>query len=147
MKIDPRTGAALPAGRKDTYVMETRGLRVQVIPSFLDDESSPEDNRYVWSYTITIENNGAETVQLRSRYWRITDATGKVMEVRGAGVVGQQPTLKPGDSFEYTSGTPLSTPSGFMTGTYQMISDAGESFQIEIPLFSLDMPNTFRRVH
>lgn len=147
MKIDPRTGAPQTTERKDQYVKETRGLRVQVTPAFLDDESSPEDNRFVWSYTITIENKGAETVQLRSRYWRITDATGRVMEVRGAGVVGQQPTLKPGDSFEYTSGTPLSTPSGFMTGTYQMISDAGESFQIEIPLFSLDIPNVVRRVH
>lgn len=147
MKIDPRTGAPLHAERKDSYVKETRGLRVQVVPAFLDDESSPEDNRFVWSYTITIENKGAETVQLRSRYWRITDATGRVMEVRGAGVVGQQPTLKPGDSFEYTSGTPLSTPSGFMTGAYQMLSDAGESFQIDIPLFSLDMPNVLRRVH
>lgn len=147
MKIDPRTGAPQTAERKDQYVKETRGLKVQVSPAFLDDESSPEDNRFVWSYTIVIENTGSETVQLRSRYWRITDATGRVMEVRGAGVVGQQPTLKPGDSFEYTSGTPLSTPSGFMTGTYQMLSDAGESFQIDIPLFSLDMPNTPRRVH
>lgn len=147
MKIDPRTGAPVTADRKDVYERTTRGLKVQVTPAFLDDESSPEDNRFVWSYTITIENAGSETVQLRSRYWRITDATGRVMEVRGAGVVGQQPTLKPGDSFEYTSGTPLSTSSGFMTGTYQMLSDAGESFQIEIPLFSLDMPNTIRRVH
>lgn len=147
MKIDPRTGMPQPPERPNHFVKETRGLRVQVTPAFLDDESSPEDNRFVWSYTITIENNGAETVQLRSRYWRITDATGRVMEVRGAGVVGQQPTLKPGDSFEYTSGTPLSTPSGFMTGTYQMLSEAGESFQIEIPLFSLDMPNTPRRLH
>jgi ApaG protein len=147
MKIDPRTGMPQPAERQNHYVKETRGLSVRVTPAYLDDESSPEDNRFVWSYTIVIENNGAETVQLRSRYWRITDATGRVMEVRGAGVVGQQPTLKPGDQFEYTSGTPLSTPSGFMTGTYQMLSDAGESFQIEIPLFSLDMPNTPRRVH
>ena len=147
MKIDPRTGMPQQPERPNVYVKETRGLKVQVMPAFLDDESSPEDNRFVWSYSIVIENNGAETVQLRSRYWRITDATGRVMEVRGAGVVGQQPTLKPGDVFEYTSGTPLSTPSGFMTGTYQMLSDAGESFQIEIPLFSLDMPNTIRRVH
>ncbi len=147
MKIDPRTGAQLTSERKNIYEKTTRGLKVQVTPAFLDDESSPEDNRFVWSYTITIENTGAETVQLRSRYWRITDATGRVMEVRGAGVVGQQPTLKPGDQFEYTSGTPLSTPSGFMTGTYQMLSDGGESFQIDIPLFSLDMPNVPRRVH
>jgi ApaG protein len=147
MKIDPRTGAPQTVERKAHYVKETRGVRVQVTPAFLDDESSPEDNRFVWSYTIVIENTGADTVQLRSRYWRITDATGRVMEVRGAGVVGQQPTLKPGDQFEYTSGTPLSTPSGFMTGTYQMLSEAGESFQIEIPLFSLDMPNVPRRVH
>jgi ApaG protein len=147
MKIDPRTGAAQAAERRALFEKTTRGLKVQVIPAYLDEESSPEDNRFVWSYTITIENLGAETVQLRSRYWRITDATGRVMEVRGAGVVGQQPTLKPGDSFEYTSGTPLSTPSGFMAGTYQMLTDGGESFQIEIPLFSLDIPNVPRRVH
>jgi ApaG protein len=147
MKTDPRTGVMGTTDRKPAFVKETRKIRVQVTPAFLDDESSPEDNRYVWSYTILIENQGLETVQLRSRYWRITDATGRVMEVRGAGVVGQQPTLKPGDSFEYTSGTPLSTPSGFMAGTYQMLSDAGETFQIEIPLFSLDIPNVPRRVH
>jgi ApaG protein len=147
MKIDPRLGAAASVERRASFEKTTRGLKVQVVPAYLDEESSPEDNRFVWSYTITIENVGAETVQLRSRYWRITDATGRVMEVRGAGVVGQQPTLKPGDSFEYTSGTPLSTPSGFMAGTYQMLSDGGESFQVEIPLFSLDIPHVPRRVH
>ena len=147
MKIDPRIGFPGLTERKPVFVKETRGLRVQVLPAFLDEESSPEDNRFVWSYTITIENCGADTVQLRSRYWRITDATGRVMEVRGAGVVGQQPTLKPGDSFEYTSGTPLSTSSGFMCGTYQMLSNAGESFQNEIPQFSLEIPNQPRRLH
>jgi ApaG protein len=147
MKIDPRLVGTSLTDRRALYVKETHAVRVTVMPTYLDDESSPEDNRFVWSYAITIENRGVETVQLRSRYWRITDATGRVMEVRGAGVVGQQPTLKPGDSFEYTSGTPLSTPSGFMAGTYQMLSDAGESFQIEIPLFSLDIPDQPRRVH
>src|SRR3954471_18857373 len=102
------------------YERTTRKLRVVASPRYLESQSRPEDNHFVWAYTITIENHGAETVTLRSRYWRITDGRGKVQEVRGAGVVGEQPTLKPGQSFEYTSGAPLATPSGFMVGSYQL---------------------------
>jgi ApaG protein len=147
MKTGQPADAALSTGRMHHFERETRAIIVRVRPSYLDEESSPENNRFVWSYTISIENRGAEIVQLRSRYWRITDATGRVMEVRGAGVVGQQPVLRPGETFEYTSGTPLSTPSGFMAGAYNMQTDGGESFQIEIPLFSLDSPHHPRRIH
>lgn len=122
------------------YNAVTRGIRVNVTPYFIEDQSSPDEAEYVWAYQVNIENNGKETVQLRSRYWKITDAIGHVQEVRGAGVVGEQPTLRPGESFEYTSGAPLATPSGIMSGRYTVESDKGESFEIEIPAFSLDSP-------
>ena len=102
-------------------------ITVTVKPIYLDDQSAPDESHFVWAYHIRIENNGGETVQLRNRYWRITDSLGRVQEVRGAGVVGEQPVLKPGESFEYTSGTPLPTPSGIMTGTYQMETAAAAS--------------------
>ena len=125
----------------------TREIRVAVEPSFLDDQSEPSANRYVWAYRVTIQNQGREAVQLISRYWRITDGRGQTREVRGPGVVGEQPTIKPGESFEYTSGAPLETPSGFMTGTYSMRSPRGENFEIVIPLFALDSPYEPRQVH
>ncbi|MDD3444104.1 MAG: Co2+/Mg2+ efflux protein ApaG [Zavarzinia sp.] len=123
------------------YDKTTRAIRVSVRPTFLEDQSSPDENYYVWAYRVRIENQGEETVQLRDRYWRITDGFGRVQEVRGPGVVGEQPVLKPGERFEYTSGTPLATPSGIMLGTYRMETDAGESFEVEIPAFSLDSPH------
>ena len=123
------------------YAETTRSIRVTVKPYYLEDQSSPTDNRYVWAYHVRIENRGAETVQLRRRHWRITDAMGRMQEVRGPGVVGEQPVLKPGDSFEYTSGTPLTTPSGIMIGSYQMETRQGESFEVAVPAFSLDSPH------
>ena len=123
------------------YSQTTRAITVTVKPFFLEDQSSPSDSHYVWAYHVRIENQGPETVQLRNRHWRITDSLGRVQEVRGAGVVGEQPVLKPGDSFEYTSGTPLTTPSGIMVGTYQMEADGGEMFDVKIPAFSLDSPH------
>jgi ApaG protein len=123
------------------YSHTTRAITVTVQPIYLEDQSSPEESRFVWAYHVKIENNGGTTVQLRTRYWRITDSLGRVQEVRGAGVIGEQPVLKPGDSFEYTSGTPLSTPSGFMVGTYQMQTEGGERFDVEVPAFSLDSPH------
>ena len=123
------------------YERITRGIKVIVRPQYLEGQSKPDEDHFVWAYTITVENHGRETVTLRTRYWKITDATGKVQEVRGAGVVGETPTLKPGDSFTYTSGCPLKTPSGFMVGAYQMQNDAGELLNIEIPAFSLDSPH------
>ena len=123
------------------YERITRGIKVIVQPQYLEGQSKPDEDHFVWAYTITVENHGRETVTLKTRYWKITDATGKMQEVRGAGVVGETPTLKPGDSFTYTSGCPLKTPSGFMVGAYQMQNEAGELFNIEIPAFSLDSPH------
>jgi ApaG protein len=122
------------------YSATTRHIRVTVRPVYLDDQSAPNDYHFVWAYHVTIENMGQETVQLRSRHWRITDARGELHEVKGPGVIGEQPTLEPGDRFEYTSGTPLATPSGIMAGSYQMENERGETFDIEIPAFSLDSP-------
>jgi ApaG protein len=123
------------------YERTTRDIRVVVRPRYLESQSRPDEDHFVWAYTITIENRGRETVTLRSRYWKITDAMGRIQEVRGPGVVGEQPTLRPGQSFEYTSGAPLATPSGFMVGAYQMETEHGESFAIDIPAFSLDSPH------
>jgi ApaG protein len=118
-----------------------------VKPVFLDDQSDPEMCRYLWSYTVTIENRGAETVQLLSRYWHITDASGRIQEVRGPGVVGAQPVIEPGQAFEYTSGCPLSTASGAMAGRYQMLAASGEAFEAEIPPFLLESPHERRQIH
>jgi len=129
------------------YSESTRSIQVTVEPEYLDDQSSPDEDHYVWSYSIRIDNNGPETVRLRNRYWHITDAQGRVQEVRGPGVVGEQPTLEPGDSFEYTSGTPLGTPSGIMLGAYEMETGSGELFDVAVPAFSLDSPFQPRSLH
>jgi ApaG protein len=129
------------------YRAVTRKIEVTVTPRFVSERSSPSNGYYFWSYTIDIANRGAETVQLKTRHWRITDALGRLQEVRGPGVVGEEPTLKPGDSFEYTSGVPLPTPSGFMAGSYGMVTQAGEHFDIEIPAFSLDAPSAKRTIN
>ncbi|MGB0670085.1 MAG: Co2+/Mg2+ efflux protein ApaG [Rhodospirillales bacterium] len=123
------------------YEEMTGDIRVTVQPFYLNDQSSPDENHFVWAYHVRIENQGGETVQLLTRHWRITDSAGNVQEVKGDGVVGEQPVLSPGESFEYTSGTPLPTPSGIMVGTYQMISQTGDRFDIRIPAFSLDSPH------
>ena len=125
----------------------TANIDVTVLPQYLADQSEPERDYYVWAYTVTIENQGAETVQLRARHWKITDALGRLHEVQGEGVVGEQPILHPGDSFEYTSGTPLSTASGFMEGTYEMQKNTGERFMVDIPAFPLDCPHSHRMIH
>ena len=130
-----------------TYQQTTREIRVMVDPVYLDEQSSPSDRHYVWAYHVRVENHGEETVQLRNRHWRITDANGQIHEVRGEGVIGEQPVLRPGEAFEYTSGTPLSTPSGIMVGSYQMETKDGESFDVAIPAFSLDSPYQPRQVH
>lgn len=123
------------------YETTTHAISVRVKPVYLEDQSSPTEGRYVWAYHVRIENRGDRTVQLRTRYWRITDAMGRVQEVRGEGVVGEQPVLEPGEAYEYMSGTPLDTPSGIMAGTYQMETASGEFLDIEIPPFSLDSPH------
>lgn len=129
------------------YERVTRGIRVSVRPSFLESQSAPEDGRFVWAYTVRIDNQSQEPVRLRTRYWRITDAMGLTEEVIGEGVVGEQPLIRPGEGFEYTSGAPLGTPSGMMVGRYGMESASGEMFEVDIPAFSLDSPHEQRRVH
>ncbi len=129
------------------YSAKTKEIRVSVEPTYLDDQSEPDEGRYVWAYHVRIENQGRETVQLLTRYWHITDSVGRVQEVRGAGVVGEQPVLGPGEAFEYTSGTPLPTPSGIMLGAYGMRNDDGERFDIDIPPFSLDSPYQERQLN
>ncbi|MEY9364124.1 ApaG protein [Bradyrhizobium yuanmingense] len=126
------------------YRAVTRQIEVTVEPNFVPEQSSADRSRYFWSYTIVITNSGEETVQLKTRHWIITDASGRQQEVKGEGVVGEQPILAPGERFEYTSGVPLSTASGFMTGRYQMVSETGERFEIDVPTFSLDSPDNKR---
>lgn len=125
----------------------THEISVSVEPTYLEEKSEPADNYYVWAYRVRIHNDSDRVVQLRARYWHITDAQGRVQEVQGFGVVGEQPVLQPGETFEYTSGTPLSTPSGIMMGNYQMETVDGESFKVLIPAFSLDSPYEMRVVH
>lgn len=129
------------------YSSTTSNVTVSVKPQYLDSESAPAENIYVWAYHVRIENNGTETLQLRTRHWKITDAYGRTQEVSGPGVVGEQPLLRPGDSFEYTSGTPLSTPSGIMAGTYAMQAQDGRMVDIAIPAFSLDAPHAARLIN
>ena len=123
------------------YHAETHDIRVSVMPVYIDERSSPADGRYFWAYRVSIQNCGAQTVQLLSRYWRIVDGHGRKEEVRGEGVVGEQPVLQPGEHYEYTSGCPLTTPSGFMQGHYVMGDNNGGRLQVEIPAFPLDLPD------
>lgn len=127
------------------YSETTRAIKVTVKPFYLEQHSSPPDGHYVWAYHVKIENCGDETVQLRNRHWEITDSVGRRQEVRGPGVVGEQPVLAPGQSFEYTSSCPLGTPSGFMVGDYEMETGGGENFLVRVPAFSLDTPQAAAR--
>jgi ApaG protein len=129
------------------YRAATRSIEVTVKPRFMSERSSPENGYFFWAYTIEIVNRGEKTVQLKTRHWKITDAHGRLQEVKGAGVVGEEPVLKPGQSYEYTSGVPLPTPSGFMVGTYGMVTDEGEGFNIDIPAFSLDSQTAARTLN
>jgi ApaG protein len=129
------------------YQQSTRSIQISVEPFYIDDQSSPLSNRFVFGYRVQIDNHGRETVQLMSRHWQITDARGRTMEVKGSGVVGEQPLIEPGGSFEYTSGTPLTTPNGIMVGRYQMITETGERFDAAIPAFSLDAPGANVRLN
>lgn len=129
------------------YRAVTRDIMVEVEPFYLDDRSDPAENRFVWAYRVTIINRSDQFVQLLSRYWNITDGLGRVEEVQGAGVVGEQPELNPGDSYQYTSGCPLSTPSGIMVGRYTMRDRVGHLFDVAIPAFSLDLPGVAKTVN
>ena len=120
----------------------TRGIKVTAVPQYRVEESEPEQGRYFWAYTIQLENHSDETVKLLNRHWHIVDGMGRSKDVRGPGVVGEQPVLRPGQAFRYTSGVPLSTPSGIMQGEYEMVLDSGDRFQVAVPAFSLDCPFT-----
>jgi len=146
MKSDMSMGTSggETAGRDGApmYHEVTRAISVSVDPFYVEEQSEPRENRWVFGYRVIIENQGEAAVQLISRHWRITDGRGRLVEVKGDGVVGEQPMLEPGERFEYTSGTPLPTPSGIMSGTYQMLGEDGLWFDVEIPTFSLDAPGS-----
>lgn len=129
------------------YSQTTRGVRINVTPVFLSEQSDPENNDYVWAYTVEIENLSDQTVQLTARRWHITDRNGITQVVQGPGVVGEQPILHEGDSFTYTSGCPLNTPSGVMRGYYSMQTLEGETFEAQVPAFSLDSPFDVRTLN
>ena len=116
-------------------------VKVSVESKYLEDHSDPYEDSYLWLYKVIIKNNEKENVKLISRHWKIFDSNGNFTEVKGKGVVGEQPTIAPGDKFEYTSGTPLKTSSGIMHGSYKMLSFDGKEFKVDIPAFSLDIPN------
>ncbi|MFZ4684893.1 MAG: Co2+/Mg2+ efflux protein ApaG [Hyphomonadaceae bacterium] len=127
------------------YEAETNGVCIRVRPVFVDEQSSPEDDRFLWAYHIEIENRGRHTLQLMTRHWRITDGDGRIQHVDGAGVIGKQPVLRPGARFEYSSGCPLTTPCGMMQGAYRFEDETGASVEATIPLFALDSPYDERR--
>lgn len=129
------------------FVTSSNNVTVGVASYFLGDQSDPDQGRYVWAYRICIKNDGDDAVQLISRHWIITDGKGRTEHVRGPGVIGEQPVLQPGESFEYSSGCPLTTPSGFMVGTYQMVREDGETFEADIPAFPLDSPHSGVTLH
>lgn len=130
-----------------TYSATTRGIDVEVVPFYLADRSEPAEQRWVWGYRITIANNSDAVIQVLARHWRITDGLGRLEEVQGPGVVGEQPELRPGDSFQYTSGCPLRTPSGIMVGSYTVRDGDGAFFDVDVPAFSLDLPDTGRSLN
>jgi ApaG protein len=129
------------------YIAETEGVLVKVRPSYLAGQSDPDAGRWVWAYQVEIINLGTSTIQLIARHWVITDARGQVEEVRGSGVIGEQPVIAPGDSYSYASGCPLGTPSGSMVGAYSMTDDQGRAFEAAIPAFSLDIPGGRRTLN
>ena len=129
------------------YSETTKKINITVEPFYLEDQSEPINNHYVWAYKIIINNLSNDTVQLKNRYWKIIDSNGVENEVRGPGVIGEQPIIKPGEKYEYVSGAPLTTPSGFMQGHYEMINNDGKNFDVKIPLFPLDIPDERNLVH
>lgn len=130
------------------YSEVTKYIRITVKPNFLEKLSCPEHSKFIWSYSIVLENMGTKTIQLINRYWQIIDKFGHIENVEGPGVVGKQPIIKPGESFEYSSHTELSTSSGIMFGSYDLIyANSNEQFSAKIPVFSLDMPNEVKVIH
>jgi ApaG protein len=133
--------------RERMYEATTEDIVVRVEPAYARDRSDPETGQHFWTYDITIENGSASSVQLMRRYWLITDGMGRRHEVKGQGVVGEQPIIPPGQSYRYTSGCPLPTRHGFMQGSYAMVDEDGRTFDITIPLFSLDIPEDRKRLN
>lgn len=129
------------------YEQTTRGVSVSVNPEYLEHQSEPENRQFTWAYHVHIQNVGDQTVQILTRHWKITNILGESHEVVGDGLVGQQPILEPGDVFEYTSGTPLTTPSGFMSGSFHVVAEGVGVFDVPVPAFSLDSPHPGRAVH
>ncbi len=129
------------------YSKTTNGVTVTVTPYFLEDQSSPQESHFVWAYQVIIKNSGNSSIKLNHRNWLIIDANGKVINVQGEGVVGEFPTIEPGESFEYTSGTPLKTNNGMMQGFYLMSQNNGDQIKIDIPAFSLDSPYNKKKIH
>jgi ApaG protein len=136
-----------PGAARPTYQAVTGDITVRVRPSYMPAQSDPGGGRHVWAYTVEIENRGAKQVQLLRRHWIITDALNRTEEVQGDGVVGEQPILKPGEAFRYTSSCPLATASGAMRGSYRMVDEDGQGFDVEIPEFSLHLPEATRRMN
>ncbi len=130
-----------------SYSATTDGIEVSVEPFYMDDESSPENGEFIWAYMVEIHNGGTEPVQLKSRYWQITDAMGRSEEVRGEGVVGEQPVIEPGETYEYSSHCQLPTDSGIMAGSYSMERPAGDLLEVAIPAFSLDLPDAIHSLN
>lgn len=133
--------------RQIIYEKKTRDIVVRVSPNYLAEKSAPHESRFIWTYTVEIENQGQAAYQLMERFWKIADCHGNVQEVHGKGVVGETPLLQPGKIFRYTSGTPLSAPSGMMYGTYSLQTSDGERFNISIPAFNLDSPHHDQRIN
>ena len=129
------------------FTKTTHNIKITATPQFLADHSEPAEDHYVWAYTIELENYSDTVVQLVNRHWKITDAQGLTQEVRGSGVIGEQPVLKPGETFQYTSGTALATASGLMLGEYEMVTPDGKHFEVEVPAFSLDSPYQMSRMN
>lgn len=129
------------------YENTDQDIKITVCPIFINDHSEPEEQKFLWAFYVRVENLGSEPVQLVSRYWKIVDGLGHICEIQGEGVVGEQPFILPGQDFEYASSTPLSTPSGIMSGYYSMLKSSGEAFAVKTPVFSLDSPYHSKTLH
>jgi ApaG protein len=139
-KSETKDGSAVPPIMPPMFEQRTGDIVVRVEPEYLAEQSSPSDGRFIWAYTVEIDNQSADDLRVTGRYWHIADSRGQVQEVRGQGVVGEKPVVKAGEQFRYTSGAPLSAPSGMMSGTYRVEPESGDAYDVEIPVFVLDSP-------
>lgn len=137
---ESQDGTAVLANMPPLFEQRTGDIVVRVEPEYLAEQSSPSDGRFIWAYTVEIDNQSSDDLRVTGRYWHIADSRGQVQEVRGQGVVGEKPIVKAGEQFRYTSGAPLSAPSGMMSGTYRVEPESGEAYDVEIPVFVLDSP-------